>query len=75
MSYTVDNTLISNREILGQLLSKIGSAIAVPFTAMIKSSASYAILEELNATTDEELAAQGLTRAEAVERAFGHYGY
>lgn len=75
MSYTADNTLISNREMVGQLFVKIGNAIAVPFVAMAKASASHAILEELNATSDEEFAAAGTTRADAAQKAFGRYGY
>lgn len=74
MSYTVDNTLISNREMFGQLLSKIGNAIAAPFLFLMKNSANYAALMQLNATTDAELAAKGLTRAQAVQQLFRHDG-
>ncbi|WP_341366946.1 hypothetical protein [Yoonia sp. BS5-3] len=75
MSYTADNTLISNREMIGQLLTRIGNALAIPFVAMVEASAANAILEELNETTDEEFAAQGTTRADAALKAFGRYGY
>lgn len=74
MSYTVDNTLISNREMFGQVVSKIGNAIAAPFIAVMKNSGQYATLQQLNNTSDAELAAQGLTREEAVQLLFRHDG-
>lgn len=74
MAYEVDNTLISNREMLGILAAKIGATLAAPFVAIAKNGTYYTALAKLNATSDEELAAKGLTRAQAIQRIFPHDG-
>ncbi len=73
MAYHADNTLISTRETLIELVTlpfrSFGRLIA--FLAENNGYADRA--RAISEMTDEQLAAQGLTRADAVIKAFGRY--
>lgn len=76
MAFQSDNSLISNTEVLTEL----GYALLAPFrafgAAMIKMAENNPRVRALNAITemtDEELAAKGLTRDQAIRNAVPHY--
>ncbi len=70
MALHIDNTLISNREMFAELFHKIGDALR----GLVTGSPRYAAVETLNRTSDAELAAKGLTRAQVAEHLFRHDG-
>ena len=70
MTIRPDNTLISNREMFVELAEKV----VAPLARLITSSPLYAAVETRNRTSDAELAAKGLTRAQAAEQLFRHDG-
>ena len=70
MTIRPDNTLISNREMFVELAEKV----VAPLARLITSSPLYAAVETLNRTSDAELAAKGLTRAQAAEQLFRQDG-
>jgi uncharacterized protein YjiS (DUF1127 family) len=72
MAFQSDNTLISNREMLGQLALAPFRAIARAIIFMAESNSRAQTLRALAAMTDDQLAARGLTRAEVVSMAFRH---
>ena len=72
MSLRPDNTLISNREMLLELLAAPFRAISAVLQRWATSTARMQTLRELNAITDEELQMRGLSRAELVSMTFRH---
>ena len=73
MAYQADNTLISNREMIGELLVAPFRWIYGGLMYMAENSYHAQALSRINKLTDEELAARGLTRAEAVREAMNYY--
>lgn len=74
MSLRPDNTLISNREMLLELLAAPFVAIGAALQSIAINTAHAQTLRELAAISDEELKARGLTRADVVCIAFRHDG-
>ncbi len=74
MSLRPDNTLISNREMLLELLAVPFHAMGTALKSLATSTARAQTLRELAAISDEELKARGLTRADVVGFAFRHDG-
>ncbi len=74
MSLRPDNTLISNREMLLELLAAPFRALGSAMQGFATSTARAQTLRELAAISDEELQARGLTRADVVSMAFRHDG-
>ena len=74
MSLRPDNTLISTREMLLELLATPFRAIGSGLKGFATSTARTQTLRELAAISDEELEARGLTRAEIVTMAFRNDG-
>lgn len=72
MALQPDNTLISNRELVLELLATPFRALGNLIIKMAENNSRVIALNALNAMTDEELAAKGLTRAEAVALVFRH---
>ena len=74
MSLRPDNTLISNREMLLELVAIPLRAVGSALSGLATSTARSQTLRELAAMSDEELKARGLSRAEVVSMAFRHDG-
>lgn len=72
MAYRAENTLITNREMLVELLTRIGSVLSAPFMTLADNSANMNAVDRLNAKTDAELAEMGLTRSQAAQMMFRH---
>lgn len=72
MAIRPDNTLISNREMLLELISVAFRPFATAFHAMAANSTQMQALERIAAVSDAELQAKGLTRAQAVSMTFRH---
>ena len=70
MALQPDNTLISNRELIVELLTTPFRALGNLFIKMAENNSRVTALNALNAMSDAELAAKGLTRAEAVALLF-----
>jgi hypothetical protein len=75
MTYHADNTLISNRELLGEL-------IAVPFrtvfnflVAMAEADPKMTALRELSQKSDAELEAIGRSRQGELARILGSHAF
>ena len=74
MSLRPDNTLISNREMLLELVAIPLRAVGSALRGLATSTARSQTLRDLAAMSDEELKARGLSRAEVVSMAFRHDG-
>ena len=70
MTIQPDNTLISNREMLLELASKPFRAIGSAIHWLAENNARMQAVNAISSMTDAELAAKGLTRAEAVGMVF-----
>ncbi len=71
MAYQADNTLITNREMLGDLLAKPFVALFNALTAMAERDSRLVRLRALAEMSEEELAANGTTRREETARIMG----
>ncbi|MEJ8561458.1 DUF1127 domain-containing protein [Yoonia sp. GPGPB17] len=74
MSLRPDNTLISNREMLLELLSVPFRALGSALQTIASNTARAQALRELAMISDEELKARGTTRAEVISMTFRHDG-
>lgn len=74
MSLRPDNTLISNREMLLELIATPVRALGAVLHNFAISTARANTLKEIAAMSDEDLRARGLTRAGVVSMAFRHDG-
>lgn len=72
MALRSDNTLISNRETISELLLAPFAAVARWFERYAVSNARTQAIRAVVEMTDEELRAKGLTRAEAMRMVFPH---
>ena len=73
MAYQADNTLISNREMIGDLLAAPFRWLFDGMMYLAENNYRSHALQQVNALTDEQLAERGLTRAEAVREALNYY--
>ena len=62
MAYQADNTLISNREMLVELIAAPFRSLFEFLVRMAEANPRMVALRTLSETSDEELAARGLTR-------------
>ena len=72
MSLRPDNTLISNREMLLELLVMPFRAIDKLLHNLAENSCRMQALQTIAAIPEADLRAKGLTRAEAVSMTFRH---
>ncbi len=72
MATRSDNTLISNREMLLELLAIPFRAIGALLHNLAENNSRMQALQTLAAIPDAELRAKGLTRADAVSMTFRH---
>lgn len=72
MTLRPDNTLISNREMLTELVLMPFRAVVRVMEKLSESNARTQALAEVGAMTDEELRAKGMTRADAIAMVFRH---
>lgn len=72
MSLRPDNTLISNREMLLELLVMPFRAIDKLLYNLAENSSRMQALQTIAAISEADLRAKGLTRAEAVSMTFRH---
>ncbi len=72
MAIRSDNTLISNSEMAIELVMLPFRAIGNFIYKVAENNSRTQALQAINAITDEELQAKGLTRADAVSMAFRH---
>jgi hypothetical protein len=72
MAFHSDNTLISNREMLVELALAPFRAIGRVLTNLAENNSRTQALQAIAAISDEELAARGLTRAQAISMTFRH---
>ena len=72
MSLRPDNTLISNREMLLELLATPFRAIGNVFYKLAENNSRTLAIQAINAIPEAELRAKGLTRADAIAMAFRH---
>lgn len=72
MAIHSDNTLISNREVLVELALKPFQAIGQLLTRLAENNSRTQALAAIAAIPDTELAARGMTRAEAISMTFRH---
>ncbi len=72
MSLRPDNTLISNREMLLELLVMPFRAIDKLLHNLAENSSRMQALQTIAAIPEADLRAKGLTRAEAVSMTFRH---
>ncbi|WP_411891098.1 DUF1127 domain-containing protein [Yoonia sp. SDW83-1] len=72
MAFQTDNTLISNREMMIELVLTPFRAIGRWFISLAENNSRTQALRQINNMTDADLAARGLTRAEAVNMMFRH---
>ena len=73
MAFQADNTLISNGEMIRELVLAPFRAIGRGFEFLIENNHRAQALNALCEMSDEELAAKGTTREEAVQRLVGAY--
>ncbi|MEJ6397519.1 DUF1127 domain-containing protein [Yoonia sp. 208BN28-4] len=73
MASLPNSHIISNGEILLELLATPFRALGDMFTRAAERHPRFIAVEKINAMSDAELAAQGLTRADATRRALGIY--
>ncbi|EBA12318.1 hypothetical protein [Roseobacter sp. CCS2] len=74
MSLRPDNTLISNREMLLELLATPFRAMGTALHDIATNTARAQTARELAAISDDELKARGMKRADIVSLAFRHDG-
>lgn len=72
MALRPDNTLISNRELLTELVLTPFRAIGRTLENLTVSNARTQALQEIAAIPDDQLRAKGLTRAELISMTFRH---
>lgn len=72
MALQSDNTLITNREMLTELVLAPFYALARGIEYYAENNATTKALRAVGQMSDEELAAKGLTRAEAVRMVLPH---
>ena len=72
MALRPDNTLISNREMLVELISTPFRAMGAAIENLMVSNSRTQALQAIAAVSDEELRAKGLTRADLISMAFRH---
>ena len=75
MAYQADNTLISNRDMLGELLARPFVAFFELLVRMAEANPRTAQLRALSALTDAELEARGRTRQGEIARIMGGLYY
>jgi hypothetical protein len=72
MSIRPDNTLISNREMLLELLATPFRALGTLLHYLAENNSRTQALQAIAAIPEAELRAKGLTRADAISMAFRH---
>lgn len=72
MTLRPDNTMISNREIFVELILTPFRAIARAMEVLTENNARAQAVAAINAMSDSELRAKGLTRADAIALVFRH---
>lgn len=72
MAIQADNTLISNREILIEVVMKPLRALGHLLELMAENNSRTKALTAISAIPEEELQAKGLTRADLVKMTFHH---
>ena len=72
MTHRSDNTLITNRELLVELILTPLRALGAVIERMAISNSRTQALLAINAIPEEELRAKGLTRADVVSMTFRH---
>ncbi len=72
MAYRSENTLISNREMLVELILTPLRALGGLIERMAISNSRTQALIAINEISDEELRAKGLSRADVVSMTFRH---
>ena len=72
MSIRPDNTLISNREMLLELLATPFRALGALLHHLAENNSRTQALQAIAAIPEEELRAKGLTRTDAISMAFRH---
>ena len=71
MAYQADNTLISNREMLVELIAAPFRSLFEFLVRMAEANPRMVALRTLSETSDEELAARGLTRQGVITTIMG----
>ena len=72
MALRPDNTLISNRELLTELVLAPFRAIGRALEHMAVSNSRTQAIQEIAAIPDDQLRARGVTRAELISMTFRH---
>ena len=72
MALLSDNTMISNREMLTELVMKPLRALGSVLEHMVVSNARTQALQEIAAIPEETLRARGVTRADLISITFRH---
>lgn len=72
MSLYADNTLISNREMLVELVMTPLRALGNTIIQLAENNARTKVLQAIMALPEEELRAQGISRAELIKRNVRH---
>jgi hypothetical protein len=72
MAIQPDNTMISNREMLSELVMKPLRAVGSMLEGMAVSNSRTQALQAIWDIPEEELRAKGLTRADVVSMTFRH---
>lgn len=72
MSLRPDNTLISNREMLTELVLAPFRAVTDMIVRLAENNSRTQAIQAINAIPEAELRAKGLTRADAIAMAFRH---
>ena len=73
MTALLNSHLISNRELIVELFATPLRAIGNGIIAMVERNPRFGAIERLNEISDEELAAKGVTRVDAVRQILGTY--
>lgn len=71
MAYQADNTLISNREMVVELIAAPFRSLFEFLVRMAEANPRMVALRTLSETSDEELAARGLTRQGVITTIMG----
>lgn len=71
MAYQADNTLISNREMVVELIAAPFRSLFECLVRMAEANPRMVALRTLSETSDEELAARGLTRQGVITTIMG----
>lgn len=75
MAYQADNTLISNREMLAELIAAPFRSFFEFLIKMAENDPRMLSLQALARKTDAELAARGRTRLGELSRIMGGHGF